>query len=135
MFKMGLIFLMIFYLESELIVVVFLCRTRWSFEMAVVATPLYAPEDPTLPKPWKGLLDGNTGSLYFWNQETNVTQYEKPGASSVQVQRSIIDDDERYNRVSNGGSKFDFGSGTHQVLILYIGVLLYFFGLPPCRKN
>ncbi|MQM03990.1 hypothetical protein Taro_036786 [Colocasia esculenta] len=38
----------------------------------------YAPEDPTLPKPWKGLIDGTTGYLYFWNPETNVTQYERP---------------------------------------------------------
>lgn len=72
--------------------------------MAVV----YAPEDPTLPKPWKGLLDGTTGTIYYWNQETNVTQYEKPGDNS------IIDDDERYNRGSNGGSKIDSGAGTHQ---------------------
>ncbi|KAL9670758.1 hypothetical protein QQ045_008316 [Rhodiola kirilowii] len=42
------------------------------------AGPRYAPEDPTLPKPWKGLVDGNTGYLYFWNPETNVTQYERP---------------------------------------------------------
>lgn len=72
--------------------------------MAVV----YAPEDPTLPKPWKGLLDGTTGTIYYWNQETNVTQYEKPGDNS------IIDDDERYNRGSNGGSRIDSGAGTHQ---------------------
>ncbi|WOH05096.1 hypothetical protein DCAR_0624509 [Daucus carota subsp. sativus] len=72
--------------------------------MAVV----YAPEDPTLPKPWKGLVDSTTGALYYWNQETNVTQYEKPGDNST------IDDDERYNRVSNGGSKIDSGAGTQQ---------------------
>uniref|UniRef100_A0A7N0U439 RNA helicase n=1 Tax=Kalanchoe fedtschenkoi TaxID=63787 RepID=A0A7N0U439_KALFE len=42
------------------------------------AGPRYAPEDPTLPKPWKGLVDGSTGYLYFWNPETNVTQYERP---------------------------------------------------------
>lgn len=40
--------------------------------------PRYAPDDPTLPKPWKGLIDGSTGVLYYWNPETNVTQYEKP---------------------------------------------------------
>ncbi|KAJ6795584.1 ATP-dependent RNA helicase-like protein DB10 [Iris pallida] len=44
------------------------------------AGPSYAPEDPTLPKPWKGLIDGSTGVLYYWNPETNATQYEKPGA-------------------------------------------------------
>ncbi|WOL02968.1 ATP-dependent RNA helicase-like protein DB10 [Canna indica] len=40
--------------------------------------PRYAPVDPTLPKPWRGLIDGNTGYLYFWNPETKVTQYERP---------------------------------------------------------
>jgi len=40
--------------------------------------PRYAPEDPTLPEPWKGLVDGSTGYLYYWNPITNVTQYEKP---------------------------------------------------------
>ncbi|CAH9086877.1 unnamed protein product [Cuscuta epithymum] len=35
-------------------------------------------EDQSLPKPWKGLVDGQTGYLYYWNTETNVTQYEKP---------------------------------------------------------
>ncbi|XP_072993689.1 DEAD-box ATP-dependent RNA helicase 14-like [Typha latifolia] len=42
------------------------------------AAPRYAPEDPTLPKPWRGLVDGTTGYLYYWNPETNVTQYERP---------------------------------------------------------
>lgn len=42
--------------------------------------PRYAPDDPSLPKPWKGLIDGSTGNLYYWNPETNVTQYEKPAA-------------------------------------------------------
>ncbi|KAM0851963.1 hypothetical protein ACQ4PT_052090 [Festuca glaucescens] len=40
--------------------------------------PRYAPADPTLPKPWKGLIDGTTGYLYFWNPETKVTQYDRP---------------------------------------------------------
>ncbi|KAL4577172.1 hypothetical protein LXL04_013276 [Taraxacum kok-saghyz] len=42
------------------------------------AGPRYAPEDPSLPKPWRGLVDGNTGNLYFWNPVTNVTQYQRP---------------------------------------------------------
>ncbi|RVW46562.1 DEAD-box ATP-dependent RNA helicase 46 [Vitis vinifera] len=99
--------------------------------MAATATgPRYAPEDPTLPKPWKGLVDGKTGYLYFWNPETNVTQYERPerpGASSnaslapppkssasisssVQVQQSsqgqrrdhgLNEEDDKYNRARN----------------------------------
>ncbi|KAK8928492.1 DEAD-box ATP-dependent RNA helicase 14 [Platanthera zijinensis] len=40
--------------------------------------PRYAPEDPTLPKPWKGLVDGSTGYLYYWNPVTNLTQYQRP---------------------------------------------------------
>ncbi|KAL0377413.1 UNVERIFIED_CONTAM: ATP-dependent RNA helicase-like protein DB10 [Sesamum radiatum] len=51
--------------------------------MAAAATGIrYAPEDPTLPKPWKGLVDDKTGYLYYWNPETNITQYERPVASS-----------------------------------------------------
>lgn len=42
--------------------------------------PRYAPPDPTLPEPWKGLIDGSTGVMYYWNPETNITQYEKPTA-------------------------------------------------------
>ncbi|KAI3799199.1 hypothetical protein L1987_34489 [Smallanthus sonchifolius] len=42
------------------------------------AGPRYGPEDPTLPKPWRGLIDGKTGYLYFWNPVTNVTQYQRP---------------------------------------------------------
>ncbi|KAK9119738.1 hypothetical protein Scep_017831 [Stephania cephalantha] len=49
--------------------------------MASSDGPRYASLDPTLPKPWRGLVDGRTGNLYFWNPETNVTQYEKPTAS------------------------------------------------------
>ncbi|KAK9673706.1 hypothetical protein RND81_12G185100 [Saponaria officinalis] len=95
---------------------------------AAVAGPRYAPEDPTLPKPWRGLVDGKTGYLYFWNPETNVTQYERPVApshsnssrpssgyvsSSVQVQQSSQgqrresdygnDDDDKY--AGNGGGE------------------------------
>ncbi|XP_071703513.1 ATP-dependent RNA helicase-like protein DB10 [Rutidosis leptorrhynchoides] len=44
--------------------------------------PRYAPPDPTLPEPWKGLIDGSTGVMYYWNPETNVTQYEKPAAAA-----------------------------------------------------
>lgn len=53
----------------------------------------YAPEDPTVPKPWKVLVDGSTGYLYFWNTETNVTQYERPVATSLldPVATSLLD--------------------------------------------
>uniref|UniRef100_A0A0D9XVG9 RNA helicase n=1 Tax=Leersia perrieri TaxID=77586 RepID=A0A0D9XVG9_9ORYZ len=42
--------------------------------------PRYAPDDPTLPAPWKGLIDGST--LYYWNPDTNETQYERPAAAA-----------------------------------------------------
>lgn len=104
--------------------------------MAATATagPRYAPEDPTLPKPWRGLVDGKTGYLYFWNPVTNVTQYEKPGvssqagsasvsvSSSIQVQQSsqglhydTTNDDDGCSRGSNGGSKLDSGARNYEV--------------------
>lgn len=114
-----------------------------SCAMAATATassagPRYAPEDPTLPKPWRGLVDGKTGYLYFWNPETNVTQYERPTisahssksssvpiSSSVQVQQSSrygyspVKEDDRYGRGSNGGSKFDAGVKSGQACALF----------------
>ncbi|CAA7052012.1 unnamed protein product [Microthlaspi erraticum] len=42
----------------------------------------YAPEDPSLPKPWRCLVDNSTGYGYFWNTETNVTQYQIPPSSA-----------------------------------------------------
>lgn len=108
--------------------------------MAATATatsvgPRYAPHDPTLPKPWRGLVDGKTGYLYFWNPETNVTQYERPTnsasmpkpssvpSSAVQVQQSSQgscrgpspDINDRYGRSNVGGSNSDAGSQNHQV--------------------
>jgi hypothetical protein len=44
---------------------------------------LYASEDPSLPKPWRGLVDGITSYLYYWNPYTNVTQYEWPTAAPL----------------------------------------------------
>ncbi|XP_027357778.1 DEAD-box ATP-dependent RNA helicase 46 [Abrus precatorius] len=106
--------------------------------MAATATapsmgPRYAPPDPTLPKPWRGLVDGKTGYLYFWNPETNVTQYERPSSSagppksssvpssSVQVQQSSQglqrgrspDLSDRYDRNGSAGSN-EAGSRNHQ---------------------
>ncbi|KAK4380158.1 hypothetical protein RND71_002020 [Anisodus tanguticus] len=58
------------------------CSSSMATPEAAAASlgPRYAPDDPTLPQPWKGLIDGSTGLLYYWNPETNVTQYEKPSA-------------------------------------------------------
>ncbi|KAJ7974595.1 putative Dead box ATP-dependent RNA helicase [Quillaja saponaria] len=104
--------------------------------MAATATassagPRYAPTDPTLPKPWRGLVDGKTGFLYFWNPETNVTQYERPTSSapmlksssvpissSVQVQQSSQGQRraaaDRYDRSTNGGTNAEVGSRSQQ---------------------
>ncbi|KAL0431648.1 UNVERIFIED_CONTAM: ATP-dependent RNA helicase-like protein DB10 [Sesamum radiatum] len=101
------------------------------------ASVRYAPEDPTLPKPWRGLVDCKTGYLYFWNPETNTTQYERPvassHASSLPPQESLSssvqttsghcwknENEDRYNQGSNGGSeKVASGAGTNQ----YVEVL------------
>lgn len=62
--------------------------------MAAAATtasaPRYAPEDSSLPKPWRGLIDGATGYLYFWNPETNITQYERPVAKPSSYSPSVV---------------------------------------------
>ncbi|XP_042024544.1 ATP-dependent RNA helicase-like protein DB10 [Salvia splendens] len=92
--------------------------------MAAAAAGIsYAPEDPALPKPWKGLVDDKTGYVYYWNPETNITQYEKPvvpghtsytpahKSLSSSVQKSpqgrynANDNDDRYPRASNGSTK------------------------------
>ncbi|XP_011097425.1 ATP-dependent RNA helicase-like protein DB10 [Sesamum indicum] len=96
------------------------------------ASVRYAPEDPTLPKPWRGLVDCKTGYLYFWNPETNITQYERPVASlhatALPSQESLSssvqttpghcwknESEDRYNQGSNGGSeKVASGAGTNQ---------------------
>ncbi|CAN1320714.1 DEAD-box ATP-dependent RNA helicase 46 [Linum perenne] len=103
--------------------------------MDAAAGPSFAPEDPTLPKPWRGLVDGKTGYLYYWNPETNVTQYEKPTAtllssksssapinSSVRVQQpphrgySPVKEEDRYVRSNNGGpTRIDSSTRSNQV--------------------
>ncbi|KAH9602279.1 hypothetical protein KSS87_015440 [Heliosperma pusillum] len=71
------------------------------------AGPRYAPDDPTLPKPWRGLIDGKTGYLYYWNPETNVTQYEKPvvasnGHSSLRPSSGYVSSSVQVNHSSQG---------------------------------
>lgn len=106
----------------------------------------YAPEDPSLPKPWRGLIDGKTGFIYFWNPETNVTQYQKPVAlqskaasadesvsvsvsSSVQVhetsqqpshENNTTDGDGNNGRDSNGRPNLDCGKISFQVFNLLV---------------
>lgn len=61
-----------------------------NIEAASPATgPRYAPDDPNLPKPWKGLIDGSTGLIYYWNPETNITQYEKPASAPPPVPSAV----------------------------------------------
>ncbi|XP_022928194.1 DEAD-box ATP-dependent RNA helicase 14-like [Cucurbita moschata] len=90
---------------------------------AVSVEPRYAPEDPTLPKPWKGLVDGKTGYLYFWNPETNATQYERPVpaaplnssigsiSSSVQIQKQAPGHS-YYNNFNENNDKY--GRSVHE---------------------
>lgn len=54
-----------------------ICETMVAAAVTAAA-PRYAPADPTLPHPWRALVDGNTGYIYYWNPETNITQYDKP---------------------------------------------------------
>ncbi|KNA05459.1 hypothetical protein SOVF_190160 isoform A [Spinacia oleracea] len=56
---------------------------------SAAAGPRYAPDDPTLPNPWKGLIDGSSGLTYYWNPETNITQYEKPGSAPPSVPSAV----------------------------------------------
>jgi ATP-dependent RNA helicase DDX5/DBP2 len=118
----------------------------FSIKMTAAATtssagPRYAPDDPALPKPWRGLVDGKTGYLYFWNPETNVTQYERPSTSaippkssssvpitpSVQVEQSSshrgYSPDDRYGRAHNAESKADAVTRSSQAWV----VLLFYF--------
>ncbi|GFP98953.1 ATP-dependent RNA helicase-like protein db10 [Phtheirospermum japonicum] len=100
--------------------------------MATTETGIrYAPEDPSLPKPWKGLVDDKTGYLYYWNPDTNSTQYERPVASShansassykslsssvqkfPQGRRIDNDDDDKYIKAGiNGSTKVVSGAVT-----------------------
>ncbi|CAA7051142.1 unnamed protein product [Microthlaspi erraticum] len=68
-------------------------NTGVEFKKPRSASPIrYTREDPHLPKPWKRLAD-SYGYSYWWNTETNVTQYEKPPCAAPpmllqEVQRS-----------------------------------------------
>ncbi|KAI7750371.1 hypothetical protein M8C21_014697 [Ambrosia artemisiifolia] len=99
------------------------------------AGPRYAPADPTLPKPWRGLVDGRTGNLYFWNPETNVTQYQRPKPPPQQQSsdnlnsadpsqqcnddgngngNGIAGDDVRHESSGNGESKLSSDTKGHE---------------------
>ncbi|CAA7052011.1 unnamed protein product [Microthlaspi erraticum] len=54
------------------------CKGRVFNTQTRASSSRYAPEDPTLPEPWKGLVDNSTGYGYFWNTDTNVTQWKRP---------------------------------------------------------
>lgn len=123
---------------------------------ATAAAVRYAPEDPTLPKPWRGLVDGRTGYLYFWNPETNVTQYERPSitappksssvpiSSSVKVQQPSQGqrhgygpekEDDRYSRGANCGSKLEVGTRGNQVdFLLVSGIVTSTLYITSCRS-
>ncbi|CAH8340526.1 unnamed protein product [Eruca vesicaria subsp. sativa] len=89
--------------------------------MAATASAVrYAPEDQSLPKPWKGLVDDGTGYLYFWNPDTNVTQYDRPStklsvSSSVSLPIGGSKDDVQYRRGTVLAPKVDSASRFNQV--------------------
>lgn len=103
----------------------------------------YAPEDPSLPKPWRALIDGKTGFIYYWNPETSVTQYQKPVAqtkpaspdasvsvsltSSVKESSQVTNDDNTAvgedsvnGRGSNGRPNLVSGEISYQVFHLHV---------------
>ena len=73
--------------------------------------PRYAPVDPTLPPSWRALIDGTTGYVYYWNTETNTTQYEKPSSSSVQSEshKNRITEESKSNVHGNGHTNASSG--------------------------
>ncbi|KAL1318897.1 hypothetical protein AAHE18_15G237600 [Arachis hypogaea] len=76
--------------------------------MAATATassvgPRYAPPDPTLPKPWRGLVDGKTGSSV---QVQQSSQGQQRGRSPELG--------DRYDRNSGGGSNNEGGLRNYQ---------------------
>ncbi|TQD81901.1 hypothetical protein C1H46_032552 [Malus baccata] len=38
----------------------------------------FASVDPTLSAPWRSVMDESGGLVFYWNPETNVSQYEHP---------------------------------------------------------
>ncbi|XP_020878478.1 DEAD-box ATP-dependent RNA helicase 46 isoform X1 [Arabidopsis lyrata subsp. lyrata] len=91
------------------------------FGMAATATASairYAPEDPNLPKPWKGLVDSRTGYLYFWNPETNVTQYERPSSSAppklaaIPISSSVQTTQQSSSGFNSGKEEDKYGRGS-----------------------
>lgn len=54
------------------------------------AGPCYAPDDPTLPLPWRGLIDGSTDVLQYWNPNTNLTQYKTPPSLPIPLMPSQL---------------------------------------------
>lgn len=40
-------------------------------------------DDPTLPPPWQALYEPTQNATYYWNPNTNITQYERPAAAAA----------------------------------------------------
>eukprot|EP00951_Prasinocladus_malaysianus_P001026 scaffold7240_cov38-Prasinocladus_malaysianus.AAC.1 len=54
--------------------------------------------DPTLPAPWQLLLDPPSGLQYYWNPETNHTQYERPDGGAPAPALAPAPANDRYDQ-------------------------------------
>ncbi|KAB2594893.1 leucine-rich repeat extensin-like protein 6 [Pyrus ussuriensis x Pyrus communis] len=51
---------------------------NWYQSQRSTAALWFGPVDPTLPAPWTSVIDDSSGMVFYWNPETNVSQYEHP---------------------------------------------------------
>lgn len=67
-----------------------------------MSLPPQRQDDPTLPQPWVALLDPNTGYTYYWNPQSNVTTYDRPGEDAALPPPSPSNDSPSYGARDNG---------------------------------
>ncbi|KAM1233486.1 hypothetical protein ACFX2J_003180 [Malus domestica] len=51
---------------------------NWYQSQRSTADLWFASVDPTLPAPWRSVMDDYGVLAFYWNLETNVSQYEHP---------------------------------------------------------
>eukprot|EP00193_Tetraselmis_chui_P004067 CAMPEP_0177768674 /NCGR_PEP_ID=MMETSP0491_2-20121128/9858_1 /TAXON_ID=63592 /ORGANISM="Tetraselmis chuii, Strain PLY429" /LENGTH=522 /DNA_ID=CAMNT_0019285519 /DNA_START=255 /DNA_END=1820 /DNA_ORIENTATION=+ len=67
--------------------------------------------DPSLPPPWQALLDPPSGLTYYWNPDTNHTQYERPAGGGGAAPPPASSYGGGYDRGSYGSSRDNGGGG------------------------